>query len=303
MRQRRAWRSRHDVKDVIAEAAAATLDPRPTATWRKARWWAALNHRGGSTVNASVCESPRSGSTAVVDGATFLASIVPAECGPLVVDQPHLVDGSRLAAARHCSSPARRRSSRGRTPPSPCRRSESWPDTVRTSGAANTCSAVDGAGCRPQRHSNSERTEPDDQRRRGGQHDGLPALDPPVQHPHWIAAHFGQQSVPQLVRRLDSGGRRHHGHGFPDGPDFVGECCRDVRGSGGDASLDIGELSLRHRVQRVRRREGDQVGIIRLGHVIPRHLRRPRMASRIRDLIVARFADNRSDTWTYVSPS
>ena len=36
----------------------------------------------GSTVNASVVESPRSGSTAVVDGATDPASITPAECGP-----------------------------------------------------------------------------------------------------------------------------------------------------------------------------------------------------------------------------
>ncbi len=105
------------------------------------------------------------------------------------------------------------------------------------------------------------------------------------------------------MRRLDGGGRRHHRHRLADGADLVGERLRDVRRSGGDASLDVGELSLGHRVQRVRRREGDQIGIIRLGHAIPRHLRRPRMASRIRDLIVARFADNRSDTWTYVSPS
>ena len=36
----------------------------------------------GSTVNANTWEFPRSGSTAVVEGATVLASIVPAECGP-----------------------------------------------------------------------------------------------------------------------------------------------------------------------------------------------------------------------------
>ena len=122
-------------------------------------------------MNASVCESPRSGSTAVVDGATALASIVPADCGPLVADQPHLVDGARLRRRRRCSSPARPRPSRGRTPLSRCRRSGMSPDTVRTSGAANTCSAVDGAGCRPQRDSDAERAEPDDQRRRGRQHD------------------------------------------------------------------------------------------------------------------------------------
>ena len=38
---------------------------------------------GGSTVKASVLDVPRSGSTAVVDGATDLASMVPADCGPL----------------------------------------------------------------------------------------------------------------------------------------------------------------------------------------------------------------------------
>ena len=85
---------------------------------------------------------------------------------------------------------------------------------------------------------------------------------------------------------------------FPHGADFVGERPRDVRRRGSDASVDVGELGFGHRVQRVRRREGDQIGVGRLGHAIPRHLRRPRMASRIRDLIVARLADNRSDTWT-----
>ena len=85
MRQRRAWQRRHDIADVLAEA-------------RQRRRWSDRQTRGssanaglvgiadpppGSTVNARVCESPRSGSTAVVDGATALASIVPADCGPL----------------------------------------------------------------------------------------------------------------------------------------------------------------------------------------------------------------------------
>ena len=39
-------------------------------------------------------------------------------------------------------------------------------------------------------------------------------------------------------------------------------------------------------------------GVGRLGHASPRHLRSPRMASRIRDLMVARFAASRSETWT-----
>ena len=55
-------------------------------------------------------------------------------------------------------------------------------------------------------------------------------------------------------------------------------------------------LGLRYRVQRVGRRKSHEIGVGRLGHETPRHLRSPRMASRIRDLIVARFADNRSDT-------
>src|SRR4051812_7064466 len=37
---------------------------------------------GGSMVNANAFESPRSDSTAVVDGATAAASIVPADLGP-----------------------------------------------------------------------------------------------------------------------------------------------------------------------------------------------------------------------------
>ena len=40
----------------------------------------------------------------------------------------------------------------------------------------------------------------------------------------------------------------------------------------------------------------------RLGHVTPRQPRRPRNASRIRDLIVDRLADNRCETSAYVNP-
>ena len=39
-------------------------------------------------------------------------------------------------------------------------------------------------------------------------------------------------------------------------------------------------------------------GVSRFSHASPRHLRSPRMASRIRDLMVARLADSRSETWT-----
>ena len=174
------------------------------------------------------------------------------------------------------------------------------PDTVRTSGAAKICSAVDGVGAGRSAMPDAERAEPDHQRGRCGQHRRLPALDarPQLRAPALAARLLGEQPVAQVSRRLDGGGRRHHGHGLPHRADFVVERLRDVGRGGGDASFDVGEFGLGHRVQRVRRREGDQVGICRLGHATPRHLRRPRMASRIRDLIVARFADSRSDTWT-----
>ena len=98
---------------------------------------------GGSTVNASACESPRSDSTAVVDGATFLASIVPAECGP---SGRSATSGRRSPAAGGAtlfitSTPAffSWENTTVAVPPVGIR-----PDTVRTSDAAKTCSAVDG---------------------------------------------------------------------------------------------------------------------------------------------------------------
>ena len=82
-----------------------------------------------------------------------------------------------------------------------------------------------------------------------------------------------------------------------DGADLVVEGARDLRWRVRETSFDVGAFGLGYRVQRIRRREGGQV-VCGLSHATPKHRRRPRMASRIRDLIVARLADNRSDTWT-----
>ncbi len=71
-----------------------------------------------------------------------------------------------------------------------------------------------------------------------------------------------------------------------------------IGGRGRQFPLDVVDFGLRHGVQRVRRRERQEIGVARLGHDTPKQLRSPRMASRIRDFIVARFADKRSDTWT-----
>lgn len=80
-------------------------------------------------------------STAVVDGDTALVSIVPADDAILRAHQPHLVHGagrrggtSFITAHPGVAVPG--------APPSPFRR-PGWPETVCTSGAANTCWAVD----------------------------------------------------------------------------------------------------------------------------------------------------------------
>ena len=76
------------------------------------------------------------------------------------------------------------------------------------------------------------------------------------------------------------------------------ECRRHFRRGSGELSLDVGKFGIGQGVQRVGRCKRDEVGIQWLRHPSPRHLRNPRMASRIRDLMVARFADSRSETWT-----
>ena len=79
----------------------------------------------------------------MVDGATVLASIVPAECGP-VSSISHIwytVPGAGGGTLFITSTPASfsRENTTVAVPPDGMS-----PDTVRTSGAANTCSAVDG---------------------------------------------------------------------------------------------------------------------------------------------------------------
>ena len=66
----------------------------------------------------------------------------------------------------------------------------------------------------------------------------------------------------------------------------------------GELPLDLSAFGVGRRVQRVGRRQCDQIGSQWISHASPRHLRSPRMASRIRDLMVARLAVSRSETWT-----
>ena len=124
---------------------AATLEwtVRPAAARRTPGWSAAPNRCRGSTVNASVLRDAEIRQHRGGRRRDRLGVHRSRRLRTAVADQPHLVDGARLRRRRRCSSPARPRPSRGRTPASRCRRPGSSPDTVRTSGAANTCSAVD----------------------------------------------------------------------------------------------------------------------------------------------------------------
>ncbi len=61
--------------------------------------------------------------------------------------------------------------------------------------------------------------------------------------------------------------------------------------------FDVGAFGIVDGVQGVGRRECQQI-VGRGGHGAPKQLRNPRMASRIRDLMVARFADSLVETWT-----
>ena len=124
---------------------------RPAAVRRTPGWSAGVEPLPGSTVNASAFELPRSGSTAVVDGATAAASMVPADRAPFASDQPHLVHRARLRAGRRCSSPARaalrsRENTTVAVPPVGMS-----PDTVRTSGAAKIMLGRRRLGNGPQR--------------------------------------------------------------------------------------------------------------------------------------------------------
>ncbi len=129
---------------MIAEAATATLRTLSSAAVRRTTGLVGCAEPlPGSTVNANALESPRSGNTAVVDGATVLASIVPAECGPLssISHIWYTVPGAGGGTLFITSTPASfsRENTTVAVPPDGMS-----PDTVRTSGAANTCSAVDG---------------------------------------------------------------------------------------------------------------------------------------------------------------
>src|SRR6185312_7529259 len=93
----------------------------------------------------SAVELRRSGITAVVDGATALASMVPADVGPRLPISHiwYTVPGLGGATLFITSTPAffsREKTTVAVPPPG------IGPDTVWTSGAANTCSVVEAVG-------------------------------------------------------------------------------------------------------------------------------------------------------------
>ena len=97
----------------------------------------------GSTVNFSALELPRSDSPAVVDGATALSSMVPAEISPLSLTNHiwYTVPGLGFGTSFITSTPAflsREKTTVAVPPPGMS------PEMVCTSGAANTCWAVEG---------------------------------------------------------------------------------------------------------------------------------------------------------------
>ena len=127
---------------------------------RRPGWSAAVEPPPGSTVNANALELPRSGSTAVVDGATAAASMVPADCGAVGADQPHLVDGARLGRVDVVHHQHARRCARGRTPPSRCRRSGCRPTRCGRRVRRRSVSAAVGFGLGPHREADADGAEP-----------------------------------------------------------------------------------------------------------------------------------------------
>jgi hypothetical protein len=91
---------------------------------------------------------------------------------------------------------------------------------------------------------------------------------------------------------------RYQRHRLADRADLITEGPGHLGRGLGYPALDLGELVIGQRVQGVGRRDCNQFGVGGMRHWTPRQLRRPCSASRIRDLMVARFVDRRSDTWT-----
>ena len=147
MRQRRAWQRRHDVADVIAEAAAATPRRRPARPGQcgerrggrlcRTAWRFDGERQRARPVQIGQHRRGRRRDGLGVHGACRMR--------PGVVDQPHLVDGARLrrrhvvhhqhAGVLLAGEHHRRGAAAGMSP-----------ETVRTSGAAKICSAVDTVG-------------------------------------------------------------------------------------------------------------------------------------------------------------
>ena len=126
----------------------------------------------GSTVNARVCGSPRSGSTAVVDGATAWHPSSPPTADP-PTDQ-HSGRRCQVAAAGRCSSPARRvllvEKTSVAVPPLGWVRRLSGRPAPRTPAPRSTC------GRRSYRNPDAECAESDGHHRRCRQNCCAPAI-------------------------------------------------------------------------------------------------------------------------------
>ena len=149
-------------------------------------------------------------------------------------------------AVGRCSSPARPASSSRENTTVAVPPAGMSPETVRTSGAANTCSAVDGVArraaapvrrrgrrARPTKAAAAASTAVRQRDARDGESGARCAGG---------CATVASSRSRSRGGRLDRGGRRYHRHRFPHRTHFVGEGLRDFGGSGGQPSLDVREF-------------------------------------------------------------
>ena len=166
------------------------------------------------------------------------------------------------------------------------------PDTVRTSSAANTCAGVDSGAV--ERNAN-------------------PALSAPS--PMAIAAAAAKRTVRQPNQcaepdLTDASSRPRRAAGGSTGVEAEttaivsrtrrtssSKGCGNSGGGRRDMGFDCCALIFRDGIERVGRRQLEQFEFRRFSHVTPKQFLSPRSASRMRDLIVAKLVDNRSETW------
>ncbi len=209
--------------------------------------------------------------------------MVPADCGPVGADQPHLVHGARLRAARRCSSPARRRCVRGRTPRWRCRRWGSHPRRCARRARRRSARRSTAAGAGRSAMPTPTAPSPIDDGRRSGEHRGAPRrrrrgcgrqMSRTGSSTIWRSTR-----VAQMLRRFD-GGRRGRSRAIVSrtARTSSAKATRRRPAARRPAAGRCRRARRRQRVQRVRRRRATE-GRSCVGSVMrtPRHLRRPRM--------------------------